>query len=97
MRGLRSDWRAMLGEDRERVQRAHLDDLRHQEQEAAEERQRRLCTECAWYADPPPAGLKQPASRWVPLSIASFDESQKSADPTTLVMIDEADRLKVHA
>jgi len=97
IRGLRSDLRAILVEDRERVQRAHLDELRQQEREAEEERQRRLCTELDWYADPPPEGLKKPASRWVPLSIAYFHESQQIADPTTLVIIDEADRLKVSA
>jgi DNA transposition AAA+ family ATPase len=97
IRGLRSDLRAILVEDRERVQRAHLDELRQQEREAEEERQRRLFTEFDWYADPPPEGLKKPESRWVPLSIAYFHESQKIADPTTLVIIDEADRLKVSA
>jgi DNA transposition AAA+ family ATPase len=97
IRGLRSHLRAILVEDRERVQRAHLDDLRQQEREAEEERQRRLFTEFDWYADPPPEGLKKPESRWVPLSIAYFHESQKIADPTTLVIIDEADRLKVSA
>jgi DNA transposition AAA+ family ATPase len=97
IRGLRSQLRAILVEDRERVQHAHLDDLRQQEREAEEERQRRLFTEFDWYADPPPEGLKKPESRWIPLSIAYFHESQKIADPTTLVMIDEADRLKVSA
>jgi DNA transposition AAA+ family ATPase len=97
IRGLRADLRAILVEDRERVQRAHLDELHQQEREAEAERQRRLFTEFDWYADPPPEGLKQPASRWVPLSIAYFHESQKIVDPTTLVIIDEADRLKVSA
>ncbi len=95
--GLRSDLRAMLVEDRERVQRAHLDELRQQERAAEEERQRRLFMELDWYADPPPEGLKKPESRWVPISIAYFHEIQKIADPTTLVIIDEADRLKVSA
>jgi DNA transposition AAA+ family ATPase len=97
IRGLRSDLRAILVEDRERVQRAHLDEVQQQEREAEEERQRRLFTECDWYADPPPEGLKKPASRWVPLSIAYYHEIQKIADPTTLVIIDEADRLKMSA
>jgi DNA transposition AAA+ family ATPase len=97
IRGLRSDLRAILVEDRERVQRAHLDEVQQQEREAEEERQRRLFTEFDWYADPPPEGLKKPASRWVPLSIAYYHESQKIADPTTLVIIDEADRLKMSA
>src|SRR5205823_3832262 len=51
IRGLRSDLRAILVEDRERVQRAHLDALRQQEREAEAERQRRLFTELDWYAD----------------------------------------------
>src|SRR5215470_14790386 len=49
IRGLRSDLRAILVEDRERVQRAHLDALRQQEREAEAERQRRLFTELDWY------------------------------------------------
>jgi AAA domain len=97
IRRLRSHLRAILVEDRERVQRAHLDDLRQQEREAEEERQRRLFMEFDWYADPPPEGLKKPESRWVPLSIAYFHESQQIADPTTLLIIDEVDRLKVSA
>jgi len=60
IRGRRSDLRAILVEDRERVQRAHLDALRQQEREAEAERQRRLFTELDWYADPPPEGLKKP-------------------------------------
>jgi hypothetical protein len=59
IRGLRSRLRAILVEDRERVQRAHLDDLRQQEREAEEERQRWLFMEFDWYADPPPEGLKK--------------------------------------
>jgi DNA transposition AAA+ family ATPase len=97
IRGLRSDLRAILVEDRERVQRAHLDEVQQHEREAEEERQRRLFTELDWYADPPPAGLKKPDSRWVPLSIAYYHERQKITDPTTLVIIDEADRLKMSA
>jgi DNA transposition AAA+ family ATPase len=97
IRGLRSDLRAILVEDRERVQRAHLDEVQQQERAGEEERQRRLFTEFDWYADPPPAGLKKPDSRWVPLSIAYYHERQQIADPTTLVIIDEADRLKMSA
>ena len=97
IRGRRSDLRAILVEDRERVQRAHLDALRQQEREAEAERQRRLFTELDWYADPPPEGLKKPKSRWVQLSIDYQHEIQKIADPTTLVIIDEADRLKMNA
>jgi AAA domain len=36
LRGLRSDLRAILVEDRERVQRAHLDEIQQQEREAEE-------------------------------------------------------------
>jgi DNA transposition AAA+ family ATPase len=81
----------------ERDIRAHLDEVQQQERAAEEERQRRLFTEFDWYADPPPAELKKPDSRWVPLSIAYYHERQKIADPTTLVIIDEADRLKMSA
>ena len=97
IRGLRSELRAILVEDRERVQRVHLDKVQQHERAAEEERQRRLFTEFDWYADPPPEGLKKPDSRWVPLSIAYYHEIQKIADPTTLVIIDEADRLKMSA
>jgi DNA transposition AAA+ family ATPase len=97
IRGLRSDLRAILVEDRERVQRAHLHEVQQQERAAEEERQPRLFTESDWYANPPPEGLKKPDSRWVPLSIAYFHESQQLVDPTTSVIIDEADRLKMAA
>ena len=94
---LRSDLRAILVEDRERIQRTHIDELQQQEREAEEERQRRLFTELDWYADPPPEGLKKPESQWVPLSIAYYHETRKIPDPTKLVIIDEADRLKMNA
>jgi DNA transposition AAA+ family ATPase len=97
IRGLRSDLRAILVEDRERVHRAHLDEVQQHERAAEEERQRRLFTEFDWYADPPPEGLKKPESRWVQLSIDYDHELNKIADPTTLVIIDEADRLKMSA
>jgi hypothetical protein len=97
IRRLRSNLRAILVEHRERTQRAHLDEVQQQEREAEEERQRRLFTEFDWYADPPPEGLKKPESHWVPLSIDYDHELSKIADPTTLVMIDEADRLKMSA
>ncbi len=95
IRDIRSKLRAILVEDRERVQRAYLDEVQQQERKAEEERQRRLFTELDWYADPPPKGLKKPDSLWVPLSVAYYQETLKIADPTTLVIIDEADRLKV--
>jgi hypothetical protein len=97
IRGLRSDLRALLVEDRERGQRAHLHEVQQQERAAEEERQRRLFTAFDGYAEPPPEGLKKPDSRWVSLSIAYVHESQRIADPTTLVMSDEAERLKMAA
>jgi hypothetical protein len=97
IRGLRSDLRAILVEDQGRIQRAHLDEVQQQEREAEEERQRRLFTETDWYANPSPEGLKKPKSRWVQLSIDYHHEIQKIGDPTTLVIIDEADRLKMNA
>jgi DNA transposition AAA+ family ATPase len=97
IRRLRSDLRAIRVENRERVQCAHLDEVHRQEREAEKERQRRLFTEWDWYADPPPEGLKKPASRWVQLSIDYHHELHKIADPTSLVLIDEADRLKMSA
>src|SRR2546428_1262836 len=97
IRRLRSTLRSLRVEDLERKQRVQLDAIRAHERAAEEERQRRLFTEFDWYADPPPEGLKKPDSRWVPLSIAYFHESQQIVDPTTLVIIDEADRLKMAA
>ena len=97
IRGLRSDLRAIVVEDRKRVQRTHLDEVQQQERESEEERQRRLFTELDWFADPPPEGLKRPASLWVQLSRDYAHEIGQIADPTTLVIIDEADRLKMNA
>jgi hypothetical protein len=93
---LRSNLRAILVEHRERAQRAHRDEIQQHEREADEQRQRRLFTEFEWYADPPPERLKNPESRWVQLAIDYHHELSKIADPTTLVMIDEADRLKMN-
>src|SRR5713226_3141926 len=97
IRGLRSDLRAILVEDRERVQRAHLDELRQQEREAEAERQRRLFTELDWYADPPPDGLTKPASPYMRLASEHHHALVQITDPTTLVLIDEADLFKMTA
>jgi DNA transposition AAA+ family ATPase len=97
LRRLRSDLRTIRVEDQERVQRAHLDEVQQHEREAEADRQRRLFTEWDWFADPPPEGLKKPASRWTQLSIDYHHELLKITDPTTLVIIDEADRLKMNA
>jgi DNA transposition AAA+ family ATPase len=79
------------------VQRAHLDEVQQQEQEAEEERQRRIFTELDWFATRIPEEYKKPKSRLVQLSIDYDREIRKIADPTTLVIIDEADRLKMNA
>jgi DNA transposition AAA+ family ATPase len=94
---LRSALRAMRVEDRERQQRVRLDKVRTQERAAEEERQRRIFTELDWFADPPPAPLTKPASPYVRLSRKYHHELLKIADSTTLVIIDEADRLKMAA
>ena len=95
IRELRSDLRAILVEDRQRVQRAHLDEIQQHEREAEEERQQRILTELDWFATRIPERFKKPESRWVQLSIDYDREISKIADPTTLVIIDEADRLKM--
>jgi AAA domain len=62
-----------------------------------EERQRRIFVELDWFAGPPPEALTKPASHYVRLSRKYDHEILKIADPTTLVIIDEADRLKMAA
>ena len=94
---LRSALRAIPVEERERKHRVRLDKVRTQENAAEEERQRRIFTELDWYADPPPQALTKPASRYVRLSRKYHQEILKITDPTTLVIIDEADRLKMAA
>jgi DNA transposition AAA+ family ATPase len=95
--GLRSELRDIRVEARRRVQRAHLDEVKQQEREAEEERQRRILTELDWFATRIPEEYKKPKSRLVQLSIDYDREIRKIADPTTLVIIDEADRLKMNA
>jgi DNA transposition AAA+ family ATPase len=94
---LRSTLRSLRVEDLERQQRVRLDAIREQERVAEEERQRRLFTELDWYADPPPEGLSKPASPYMRLSQEHHHALAQIADPTTLVLIDEADRLKMAA
>lgn len=94
---LRSALRAIRVEHRERQHRVHLEKVLKQEKAAEAERQRRLFVELDWYADPPPEALKQPASQYVHLTRQYHHEILQIADPTTLVIIDEADRLKMAA
>jgi DNA transposition AAA+ family ATPase len=94
---LRSALRSLRVEDLERKQRVRLDAIREQERVAEAERQRRLFTEYDWYADPPPAGLTKPASPYMRLSQEHHHALDRIADPTTLMLIDEADRLKMAA
>jgi hypothetical protein len=94
---LRSALRAIGVEARERKHRVHLDAVLKQEKAAEEERQRRLFVDLDWFADPPPEALTKPASHYVRLSRKYHHEILQIADPTTLVIIDEADRLKMAA
>jgi len=94
---LRSTLRSLRVEDLERKQRVRLDTIREQERVAEEERQRRLFMEFDWYADPPPEGLRKPISPYMRLSQEHHHALAQITDPTTLVLIDEADRLKMAA
>jgi DNA transposition AAA+ family ATPase len=97
IRHLRSTLRSLRVEDLERTQRVQLDAIREQERVAEVERQRRLFTELDWYADPPPEGLTKPASPYMRLASEHHHAIAQIADPTTLVIIDEADLFKMTA
>jgi DNA transposition AAA+ family ATPase len=98
---LRHSLRSILLEERERKQRIHLDKIR--EEETAEQKewtaeqeewQEDLLTKIDWINGPIP--LKQP-SQYALLSREYDRKNSQIADPTTLVIIDEADRLKMTA
>jgi Cdc6-like AAA superfamily ATPase len=89
---LRNDLRSILLEERERKQRLHLDKILQQERAAEAERQQRLLSRVNWLTDPIP---QKPASEHLSLSKEYSRENRQIADPTTLVIIDEADRLKM--
>jgi DNA transposition AAA+ family ATPase len=93
---LRSALRSIRVEHLERQQRVHLNAVRTYEREQEEERQRRILTELDWFADPPQI-LEQLPSQYLQLSREYYYEVCKIGDPTTLVLIDEADRLKMAA
>jgi hypothetical protein len=61
-----------------------------------EERQRRILTELDWFAGPPQV-LEPLPSQYLYLSREYSYEVRKIGDPTTLVLIDEAHRLKMAA
>lgn len=93
---LRRELRAIRLEERERRQRVELDQLCQQEYANEEERQRRFLTDVDWLAESLEARplLISQAAR---LARAYARENAQIADPTTLVIIDEADRLKMAA
>lgn len=93
---LRQSIRSILVEEMERKHYVHLDAVRKQEKEEETERQRRIFTEFDWFADPP-QHLQKPESEYVKLAMEYHEERIKVPDPTTLVIIDEADRLKMVA
>ena len=94
---LRAELRSLRIEERSRRDHLHLDEVRRQEEAAEEKRWQHLFTEMDRGAAPFQDGFRKTAPRWVQLSIASHQERLKIDDPTTLVMIDEADRLKMTA
>jgi DNA transposition AAA+ family ATPase len=89
---LRYGLRSILLEERERKQRLHLNNILQQERVREKERQRQLLTEIDWLADPIP---QKPTSEYASLSREYGRENHQIADPTTLLIIDEADRLKM--
>jgi len=89
---LRYGLRSIILEERERKQRLHLDKILRQERAEEEERQQKLLTEVDWIAGPIPL---KPASHYALLSREYGSENLQITDPTTLVIIDEADRLKM--
>jgi DNA transposition AAA+ family ATPase len=93
---LRSALRAIRVETLERTQRVQLDAVRKDERAQEEERQRRILTELDWFADPPER-LEPPPSAYLKLSHEFRYAIRQIGDPTTLVLIDEADRLKMMA
>jgi len=89
---LRYGLRSILLEERERKQRLLLDKVLRRERAEEEERQQKLLTEVDWLTDPIPP---KPASEYASLSREYGRENRQIADPTTLVIVDEADRLKM--
>lgn len=89
---LRYGLRSILLEERERRQRQHLDTILRQEKAEEEEHQRRFLTEMDWFAGLVP---QKPASEHASLAREYGHENRQITDPTTLVIIDEADRLKM--
>lgn len=94
---LRGALRSMRVEHRARKQRVHLEKVHKQARAAEKERQRRLVSELAWCDDPQQEALTKTAAKYAQLSMHYHQEILKIADPTTLVIIDEADRLKMAA
>jgi DNA transposition AAA+ family ATPase len=93
---LRSALRSIRVETLERTQRVQLDAVHKDERAQEEERQRRILTELDWFADPPER-LEPPPSAYLQLSREFHYAIRQIGDPTTLVLIDEADRLKMTA
>ena len=90
----RYDLRSILREEQERQQRLQLTPLRQQEFFAEQERLERLLTTVDWLRE---ATSPPPASEAAALARAFAQENAQISDPTTLVIIDEADRLKMAA
>ena len=94
---LRYELRSLRVEERERQQRLELEPLQQEERAAEAERQRRLLTEVDWYAAEAQEAAALPVSEYARLARAYAQANAQIADPTTLVLIDEADRLKMAA
>lgn len=89
---LRYGLRSILLEERERKQRQQLDEILRQENAEEKERQRHFLTEADWFAGPV---APKPPSKYALLAREYGVENRQVTDPTTLVIIDEADRLKM--
>lgn len=92
---LRSVLRSIRVEDRERKQRVILDKALKKEEAATKVLQRQVLAKRDWYSDPIPA--PDPVPVYNRFTKEHYREINRLPDPTTLVVIDEADRLKMAA
>ena|GEM_PF-96565 len=94
---LRHILRSIHVEDRDRKRRICLDRARQHDRAEEEERRRQRVAELDGDTDPPPESPAKPESEYMQLSKQYHRENLqlRISDPTTLVIIDEADRLKM--
>lgn len=98
---LRSGLQSILLEKVSRKHRSQLDKALEEDQVVREERIRKLLPEINWFAnhidEKKSEHHKEPKSKYAELVGRYYLQTSKITDPTTLVIIDEADRLKMTA